>query len=510
MMRPIDASPRTEGTTSLGRHPGILEVNTWVWMGELRARHGDDVTLGTVPDAEWDDLVPDGIDAVWLMGVWERSPTGARIAQREPWLLDFAQSFLPDFTLDDIVGSPYSVRRYVPDERLGGFDALAIARERLRDRGLALILDYVPNHLARDHAWVTEHPDYFLRGHPSDLDDHPGEFFRVGTSVFALGRDPYFPPWTDVVQVNAFHPAFREASAETLRAVGQHCDGVRCDMAMLLLNDVFARTWGERAGAPPAEDFWTLVIPDVRSEHPAMTFVAEAYWDLEGRLLEQGFDYCYDKRLYDRLLERNAEGVRLHLRAEPSWQRRLVRFLENHDEPRASAMLSGAEVRAAAVAVSTLPGAILYHQGQLVGKKLRVPVAVRRTPPEAEDGELARFYAWAISTGRDLRRGEWRLCPVEALPGDDTARHLVAWSWLADERLHVIAVNLSPGRVQGRVRLAADAVRADPVRLSDRYSGLVVDHDAREVRGQGLYVSLEAHGFHVLATDPGPAGVHRS
>ncbi|MDQ4070186.1 MAG: alpha-amylase, partial [Actinomycetota bacterium] len=294
----IEFTDRTQGTARLVEHPGILEVNTWVWLEELSARHGKEITLAEVADADWADLVPPGIDAVWLMGVWERSPTGVLIARREPWLVDFAESYLPDFTPDDIVGSPYSVRRYVPDERVGGFVGLAIARERLRARGLALLLDFVPNHLARDHPWVSEHPEYFVQGGEVDLDEHPGDFVRIGSSIFALGRDPYFPPWTDVVQVHAFSPGLREASVETLLRIAEHCDGVRCDMAMLVLNDVFARTWGERAGTPPAQDFWTEVIGGVRESHPEMTFVAEAYWDLEGRLLDPGFDYCYDKRLY--------------------------------------------------------------------------------------------------------------------------------------------------------------------------------------------------------------------
>ncbi len=484
----------------MGEHPGIFEVNTWVWLEELSARHGEHVTLASVPEADWDELAPSGIDAVWLMGVWERSPTGARIAQREPWLVDFAKSYLPDFTLDDIVGSPYSVRRYVPDERLGGFEGLDIARERLRARGLALILDYVPNHFARDHPWVTEHPEYFLRGGQADVDAYPGEYVRIGSSNFALGRDPYFPPWTDVVQVDAFHPGLRESTVDSLVAVGEHCDGVRCDMAMLLLNDVFARTWGDRAGVPPPEDFWPSVIPGVRARRPAMTFVAEAYWDLEGRLLEQGFDYCYDKRLYDRLLERNPEGVELHLRADLSFQRRLVRFIENHDEPRASAMLSGAEVRVAALAVSTLPGAILYHQGQLVGKKVRVPVAVRRAPPEAEYKELADFYAHAIRTGRAVRHGEWRLSGVLSLPGDDTAGNILAWSWETDERVHLIAVNLSASPSQAWVEMPARALRTAVVRLTDVFSGLVVEHQAEDLAAPGLYVFLGGHGFHVLHT----------
>ena len=104
-----------------------------------------------------------------------------------------------------------------------------------------------------------------------------------------------------------------------------------------MLNDVFERTWGERAGARPADEYWPPLIAAVKAEHPDFVFLAEAYWDLEYALQQQGFDYCYDKRLYDRLMHDGAEAVRGHLTGDPAYQERLLRFIENHDEPRAAA-----------------------------------------------------------------------------------------------------------------------------------------------------------------------------
>ena len=123
----------------------------------------------------------------------------------------------------------------------------------------------------------------------------------------------------------------------TLRRIAEQCDGVRCDMAMLMLNDVFERTWGERAGAPPGDEYWPATIAARQGGHPDFVFMAEAYWDLECALQQQGFDYCYDKRLYDRLIHDGAEAVRGHLTGDTGYQERLVRFIENHDEPRAAA-----------------------------------------------------------------------------------------------------------------------------------------------------------------------------
>ncbi len=210
----------------------------------------------------------------------------------------------------------------------------------LAERGVRLLVDFVPNHVGPDHRWLKKHPEYFIRGATDDLAADPAGFLAVGKAVVARGRDPFFPPWPDVVQLNAFAPELRRAAADTLIDIAAQADGVRCDMAMLMLNDVFARTWGDRAGAAPEQEYWTEVIGAVRAAHPDFVFVAEAYWDLEWQLQQLGFDFCYDKRLYDRLLHEDASSVRGHLHADLDYQRRLVRFLENHDEPRAAAVLA--------------------------------------------------------------------------------------------------------------------------------------------------------------------------
>ena len=309
-------------------HPFVYEINTWVWLDELSRRVGTIVDLGSVPDAEWEAIASLGFDAVWLMGVWERSPAGIAIALENPSLVESFRRALPDFTSADVVGSPYCVRDYVVDARLGGSEGLAVARQSLARHGLGLILDFVPNHVAPDHPWLRDHPEYFVRGDEADLEREPASFVRVGDVVVANGRDPYFPAWPDVVQLDAFSPGLRHAVTTTLRALAAQCDGVRCDMAMLVTNDVFERTWGQRAGPRPDHDYWPTVIPAVKADRPDFLFIAEAYWDMEWTLQQQGFDYCYDKRLYDRLVHEGAEEVHGHLGADLEYQRRLVRFVD--------------------------------------------------------------------------------------------------------------------------------------------------------------------------------------
>ncbi len=291
-----------------------------MWLERLGQERGRPLALNEVPAGAWDALAELPVDAVWIMGVWERSPAGLRIALADPELDAGNRVALPDLRPEDVIGSPYCVRDYVVDQRFGGPDALAAAREQLSARGVGLILDYVPNHVAPDHPWTIDDPQCFVAGSDQEPDQDPAAFIRTPGGVFARARDPYFPPWPDVVQLNAFSAALREAVAATLITIGAQCDGLRCDMAMLMTNEVFARTWAQRAGRVPEADYWPTLIPRVKQVHPDLLFCAEAYWDMEWTLQQQGFDLCYDKRLYDRLVHDQAEDVRGHLRADPGYQ----------------------------------------------------------------------------------------------------------------------------------------------------------------------------------------------
>lgn len=485
--------------------PTVYEINTAVWLERLGSDRGRAVRLDEVPATQWDALAGLPVDAVWLMGVWQRSPEGLRIALSNPELDAGNRAALPDLRPDDVIGSPYCVRDYVVDERFGGPGALASARAALAQRGVALILDYVPNHVAPDHAWTRERPECLLAGSEAELAEHPEAFIRTaGGGVFANGRDPYFPAWPDVVQLNAFSPVLRDAVANTVIDVGNQCDGLRCDMAMLMTNDVFGRTWGDRAGQAPAEDYWPALIARVKQAHPDLLFMAEAYWDMEWTLQQQGFDLCYDKRLYDRLVHDPPESVRGHLQADAAYQERLIRFIENHDEPRAASVWGPAQDRAAAVVMSTLQGARLYHDGQFEGRRTHVPVFLRREPDEPPDPELRAFYERLVRAVADaeLRDGDWQLCRCEGWPDNDSARRLVAWCWSTEDSRHLVVVNLSDGAAQARVRLPWKDLAERTWRLEDRLVSQGFERDGDELADDGLYVALDGWGHHFLAFSP--------
>lgn len=490
--------------------PTLYEINTAVWLERLGRDRGRALELGEVPPEAWDALAGLPVDAVWLMGVWQRSPEGLRIAAGDPSLDAGNRAALPDLKAADVIGSPYCVRDYIVDERFGGPAGLRTARDQLASRGLGLILDYVPNHVAPDHPWTRDRPDCLISGTEQDLTEQPEAFIRTPSGIIAArGRDPYFPPWPDVVQLNAYSPALRAAVADTLIAVGSECDGLRCDMAMLMTNDVFARTWGERAGSPPAEEYWPALIGQVRREHPDLLFMAEAYWDMEWTLQQQGFDLCYDKRLYDRLAHDPPEAVRAHLQADAGYQERLVRFIENHDEPRAAATFGPAQARAAAVVMSTLQGARLYHDGQFEGRRVHIPVFLGRGPDEAVDDGLRAFYRRLVHAvaESDLREGDWRLCDCAGWPDNDSYRRLVAWCWTAPRSRHVVVVNLSEAPAQARVRLPWDDLAGQDWRLEDRLSEAEFSRAGDDLTAEGLYVALEPWASHFLGFAPHPVGV---
>jgi hypothetical protein len=431
-------------------------------------------------------------------------PGGHCNCQSEQKSVDDFRRALPDFKPANNVGSPYCIRRYEVDKHLGGPAGLAIARRELAKRGMKLLLDFVPNHVAPDHPWVAEHPQYFIRGSNEDARNNPASYIEVQGSVCACGRDPYFPAWPDVLQLNAFQPGLRQAVIETVSSIAAQCDGVRCDMAMLLLNQIFERTWGTRSGPRPSTEYWVDVISAIKKAHPEFKFIAEAYWDLEWDLQQQGFDFCYDKRLYDRFEHENAESVRLHLCADLAYQQKLLRFLENHDEPRAAAVFSPEKERAAAVTISTLPGARLFHEGQFEGRKIRLPVFLGRRPAEPVDELVQDFYAKLVAAinAPIFRDGEWKLCVRSGWPDNPTFQNLVAWSWVKDDDRRLMVVNLSDSGAQARVQVPWSEVSGQTWRLADGLSNSGYDRDGNDLLSHGLHVELGPWGCHFFQCKP--------
>jgi hypothetical protein len=473
------------------RYPSLYQVNTRVWLTELSRSLARPATLDDIPDTALDEFSALGFDWVWMLSVWQTGPAGRKVSLSNPdWRHEFEET-LPDLRDEDIPGSGFAITGYVVHESLGGEAALARLRERLRRRGLRLMLDFVPNHTGLDHPWVEEHPDYYVSGTERDWGRAPRNYTwarrKHGDLLLAHGRDPYFPGRPDTLQLNYANPATQEAMAGELVKIAGQCDGVRCDMAMLVLPEVFERTWGVRP-----EPFWPKVTRRVRERVPDFCFMAEVYWDLEWTLQQQGFDYTYDKRLYDRLRERHARPVREHFLAGLDYQDRLARFLENHDEPRAAAVFPPGVHEAAGVITFLSPGLRFFHQGQFQGRTKRISPHLGRAPDEPLNQEVAKFYDRLLGVLRRavVRQGEWKLLEcVPAWEGNWTWDCFLAFSWhLAGEDRLLVAVNYAGNQSQCYVRLPFEELRQGRWRLADLMGDAQYDRDGGDLQRHGLYL----------------------
>jgi len=488
-------------------YPSLYQINTRVWLTELSQKLSRTAMLEDIPDAELDRLAELGFDWVWLLSVWQTGLAGQRVSRSNAgWRVEF-QDTLPDLREEDIAGSGFAITAYTVPAELGGDVALARLHQRLAERGLKLMLDFVPNHMALDHPWVEDHPEYFIWGTEDLLAKEPQNYIRVqrktGDLILAHGRDPYFPGWPDTLQLDYSNPAAQEAMIGELQKIASQCDGVRCDMAMLILPEVFERTWG-RKPAP----FWSRAIQLVREKSPDFCFMAEVYWDLEWTLQQLGFDYTYDKRLYDRLRQGYAQPVREHLHATLDYQNRLARFLENHDEPRASATFDPRVHRAAAVITYTTPGLRFFYQGQFEGRKVRISPHLVRGPEEAPDKEIQEFYEHLLAILRMpiLKSGEWQwLTCQQAWDGNGSWDAFIAHSWQGPggERM-LVAVNYAPFSSQCYVRLPLHEIQNRSVRLDETLSSTNYTRGGNELLERGLYLDMGPWSYHIFTLEVEP------
>jgi hypothetical protein len=257
-----------------------------------------------------------------------------------------------------------------------------------------------------------------------------------------------------------------------------------------------------------AQSFWPEVITSVRKQHADFCFMAEVYWDTEWTLQQLGFDYTYDKRLYDRLREGNVRSIREHFYADLTYPDKLARFLENHDEPRSAALFPLDQHKAAAVITYLSPGLRFFHQGQLEGNTIRISPHLIRTPQESHKEDLHHIYNTLLFNARLLnsinqpliRDGQWSLLPcAQAWEGNDTWDNFIAFSWRGTgiERI-VVVVNYAPYASQCYLRLPFTNLTGAQWRLHDLLNEVQYDRDGNDLQAGGLYLDIQPWQYHVF------------
>ena len=499
------------------KFPLLYQVNPRVLANETASAGARQATLDDLPDDLFDRAAARGFRWIWMLGVWQTGLAGQRGARAPASRADLRHD-LPDLREADVVGSPFAIVGYDVHRDLGGDPALARLRERMRRRHLGLLVDFIPNHVALDHPWVDAHPEFLIEGDEEDLRREPRNYVALATAkgrrIFAHGRDPNFWGWNDTLQLNYRHGGLHAAMLAELERIADRADGARCDMAMLLEPEVIARTWGERArprdGTPPVDrSFWPEAIARIRSRHPQFLFVAEAYWDLEWALQEEGFDFTYDKRLYDWLRAGQARPVRQHLEAAPPFRDRTLHFLENHDEPRAAAVFPLEVHRAAAVVSFLVPGLRFFHEGELEGRRARAAIHLARRMAEKPDEALGAFYEQLLSCLRrpETHEGVWRLCACRAAwSGNATWDNFIVFTWegpgpQAAGKLMAV-INYGPTRGQCYAEVAVGQLEQGVLVLTDLLGDARYEREARTLAREGLYLDLPAWGTHIFDVRP--------
>lgn len=484
------------------KNPSIYEINTRVWL----KRFGDNVKIDEVPDEYWVSLKNKGIDLVWLMGIWKTKPELAKKYCYEDGLLREYSGALKDWKDEDVIGSPYAIDEYVVNPDLGDEDSLLKLKLRLNEMGMGLVLDFISNHFHAESKTLKEHPEIFLPANDHYYSEDQHTFYKPfnGSQVFAHGRDPFFPAWQDTVQVNYFSTAAREFMIKMLIKLTRLCDGVRCDMAMLNLNNIFKNTWGgvlENMGfKKPDVEFWQVAIEIVKDVRDDFLLIAEAYWDLEYALQKLGFDYTYDKKLTDRLTNSYPPDIRDHLMADKEYQDKSVRFIENHDEERAFKSFGKNREKAAATIISTLQGMRFYNDGQFEGRRIKLPVQLGREPKETEVKCMVEFYdkLLEITKSKVFKDGEWRLLKtLPAWDGNESYQNILAWLWEYKDEKRLVVVNYSDWHSQCRIKLDVRGY-AERVELIDLITGNKYNHNIEEVAHVGAFIELKAYKSHIL------------
>ncbi|MGL4948331.1 MAG: alpha-amylase family glycosyl hydrolase, partial [Mycoplasma sp.] len=419
-------------------YPSIYQVSLRPWIFQLSKELGTDVkTLEQIPLSKLKEIRDKGMDIFWIMGVWQVGEYGVNHDKSDPGLQESFRAVLPDYTMDDIIGSPYAITDYTCNKELcpNGDDDLVKFRQRVNGLGMKLMLDFVPNHAAFDSPWLNDNINLFIRA-PRDAQP-PYDSSRYFPNGVAYGGWYTFDPWTDVAQLNYWNPDTIKLMTDKLKTVAKYSDAIRCDMAYIILSDPYTQRWKSEMDSwgykKPEKEFWVDAIKEVKASYPGTIFLAEVYGDLFKELIKEGFDYTYDKEFWDRWRDDKIQYAKDWINWTSDVKDNLCHFLENHDDNRAVPYFGGevAKTIGAALVSYTLPGLRFFFQDQWNGYRNKLEVHLRRSYDESKSDEAIAFYSkfFEVLKNDIFKNGTWM--PVHIY--DDDALVLFGWNWTSSQ-----------------------------------------------------------------------------
>ncbi|MBN2364174.1 hypothetical protein JXL83_08585 [candidate division WOR-3 bacterium] len=475
------------------KYPSVIELHTKIWLDNLSVENGYKVNFDNFPEKELEKIRESHFDGLWLMGIWKRSTEAKKMALNCKNLISAGKKLLESFDPEkDLDASAYSICDYVIDERFGSTEGFLNFRNNIEPK--KIILDFVPNHTSRDCVWLREKPEIYMAADESLLMENAA--FMIDGRAVAMGKDPNFPAWNDTAQLDYSKSVTRETMIGTLKNISGLCDGLRCDMAMLVTNDVFSKTWKKKIEI--SEEFWSKAINEIKKIKNDFLFIAEVYWGMEWDLQQQGFDYTYDKTLYDRLRYGENSSVYGHLHAEKIYYEKLVRFLENHDEDRSAALFENRRLYAAAILTFLLPGMRLFFDGQFQGRKIKSPIQFTRWPEETIDTAVSDFYKNLLSLLSDdtLHSGKWTLLNA-FLPDEPEFSGVFSFMWSLKECDVIAVVNNTPFHKNGFSKIERIYSSGNTITFKDVFTDKVWDREKESILSSGLYFDLEPYEYKI-------------
>jgi len=399
-------------------NPSMYLINTQAWMTQLRETdpQQERITLGTVPNREWQRLLPQ-FNEFYFMGLF--APSEASREHNIQWAHE-VRHMLPQDSGDIFIrSSPFAIPDYSPNPDIAeNFDEIDAVVGFLHEHNKVAVVDAVLNHTARDHPWATTRPDFYIQGKTEQVNANPGAYFPVlaadGERYFlAHGKDPNHPEWHDTLQLNWANPDLREEMKGVVRTLVQHFDGARADVAMLLNSGTYTGTWGDHLTKTQKEylqgnPVWPELVQTAQEEAAKLrkkfTFTAEAYWDKD--ILGTHFDRIYGSDYYKHLIrlasEKPGESVEhlrwhlIHLMTARNSGRNYddLVYTGNHDEEQPVVEFVDKERAMAAMVVTALiPNTtLLVNQGQEDGLTYKTSMKMSRFAEEQRDLQMRAFH----------------------------------------------------------------------------------------------------------------------